>query len=292
MRFPPPESEWWRVRFSDGSATTFTPSLRLTSNQDHPAVRAGYDIMAGVAREMTQLVSEQGVRIVFTVIPTKELVYWSRVEQAGLDQPPEYRELVAREQANVAVLAAAIRELEGPLYVDLIAPLQTAARSAEALYPTNMNGHPLAPGYKQIAQSLGPAVDEIRRMELTASDTFNLAFEYQQTGRRAEAIALYEQLLELEPRHDQGAFNLAFELIKVGSPEALDRAVSLLEPLAERRPDYTEVLYRLGEAESLRGATSRAAEWYRRFLEVGGHPDLVRKASQRLKVEGLGDSKQ
>jgi lysophospholipase L1-like esterase len=157
--YPAPREDWWSARFADGSEITFTPALRLASNLAHPAVRAGYAIMAETARRAHAIAEQHQVELVFTVIPTKELVYAPRVEREGIAAPEEYRELVRMERGYIDELAAAVRSLEGAAYVDLVAPLQEAAVGGAALYPEDIDGHPLPAGYSIIADALAPAVD-------------------------------------------------------------------------------------------------------------------------------------
>ena len=73
----------WPVRFRDGDKIRFTLVPRLAANDDQPAVRAGYAIMAESARRIAALAAEQGVTVVFTVIPTRELVYAQKVKKKG-----------------------------------------------------------------------------------------------------------------------------------------------------------------------------------------------------------------
>lgn len=283
--FPPPESEWWPVSFSDGVSTIFTPHLRLGSNQDHPAVRAGYDVMAQVALRMSEIAQKRDIRLVFTIIPTKELVYEKKVQLAGIKPPDDYKTLIRLERSNLERLAQRLKQVPDVIYVDVLKVLQEKALTATPLYPKNINGHPISAGYAVIAEAMARSVDDLlgsRLQDATrGSLRFQSAFALQKLGRREEAIRFYEEAIELYPRHDQAAFNLAYALIG-RAPECLQQAVSLLEPLAQRRPDYTEVLYRLGEAYRLKGDVTKAATWYRRFLSAGGHPDLVAQAKQRL----------
>ena len=58
--------------------------------------------------------------------------------------------------------------------------------------------------------------------------------------------------------------------------------MTLLGPLSERRPDYSEVVYRLAEAHWLLDERSEAAPIYRRYLEMEGNAELSQKARERL----------
>jgi lysophospholipase L1-like esterase len=157
--FPPPDSDLWPVRFADGTTTVFSPTLRLVSNQvEFPAVKAGYAIMTEVGRQISAVARDQGIHLVYTVIPTKELVYARRVEKEGMEAPTAYRQLVSHESENIAALAARFAALENVSYVDLVGPLQKAAMGGVPLYPDDINGHPIASGYAVIAQTLARTV--------------------------------------------------------------------------------------------------------------------------------------
>ena len=67
-------------------------------------VAAGYRIMADVAARIGKLAQANGVKVIFTIIPTKELVYAARVEAEGLDAPADYNHLVASERRRIADL--------------------------------------------------------------------------------------------------------------------------------------------------------------------------------------------
>jgi len=151
----------WPVRFSDGIHIAFTPRGRLAVNDTgEPAVRAGYAIMAEVARRAGVIARQHGITLLFTVIPTRELVYAEKVAQARLNPPATYRRLVERERDNIETLAAIIRTIAGARYVDLVRPLQAAALSAAPLYPRLWDGHPGKAGYAVIAGTLASALDQ------------------------------------------------------------------------------------------------------------------------------------
>lgn len=155
--FPPPESEWWSARFAAGTLT-FAPRLRLVANQSHPAVDAGYGVMRKAAQVMSTLAERQGQQVVFTIVPTKELVYAPRVEAEKIAASADYIELVAQERRRIAELSAFLAGLPSASYVDLVGPLQEAALRRLDLYPQGVNGHPLAAGYSVIGRALAAAV--------------------------------------------------------------------------------------------------------------------------------------
>lgn len=153
-----PPAEQWPVTFGDGVTTVFTPQLRLISNTDHPAVDAGYALMATAARLIAEKARQRGMQLVFTVIPTKELVYADKVQAEGLSAPQPYTALVGAEAARLRSLAAALQAIDGVRYVDVVKALQQAALGDTALYPDNSNGHPLAAGYKVIGERIAAAI--------------------------------------------------------------------------------------------------------------------------------------
>jgi len=157
-KFPAPKSEWWSVSFADGVKTVFTPTLRLASNSRDKAVHAGYSIMAEVASQMLNLAKPNNVQMVFTIIPSKELVYSKKVQRENLQAPEVYQDLVELELKNIQRLADHIQQLDGAVYVDLVESMQTGALTREPLYPKSINGHPIAAGYRVIAETMAHAV--------------------------------------------------------------------------------------------------------------------------------------
>lgn len=151
----------WPVSFPGSGSIVFTPEGRLASNSDHPAVHAGYAIMAEAARRIAALAALQDAAVVFTVIPTRELVYAQKVIDEGFSPPESYTQLVEMERRHVDLLADRIQSISGVSYVNLVTPLQSAALGKELLYPRQWDGHPGAAGYRVIASALAPSVREI-----------------------------------------------------------------------------------------------------------------------------------
>lgn len=156
--FPPPASELWKVKYSGGGSTTFSPNLRYASNKDHPVVTAGYEIMADVARLIADGIAGGGARVVFTIIPTKELVYEEKIRAHGLEIDDTYAALVTAEKKNIDALREWILKIDNATYVDVVSPLQEAALVHTDLYPKGNDGHPLVQGYKVIAKTVADAV--------------------------------------------------------------------------------------------------------------------------------------
>lgn len=154
VAYPAPKSEWWQVKFSDGVETVFTPVLRHASNTSCPAVKAGYAAMLRATEHMAAFAKKSGTKVVFTIIPTKELVYAAKIPPEATIPNKEYAALIRDEQANLNEFAAQIAKIPDALYVDLVGPLQAAALGPLPLYPKGVDGHPSAQGYEVIGQAV------------------------------------------------------------------------------------------------------------------------------------------
>lgn len=154
------KKQWGPVIFNDGVKTTFTPVTRLYANQDHPVVRAGYEIMGNVAEEMIAIAAARKIQLVFTIIPTKELVYSVKVEADAIFQPRYYTSLVKAETENINRLSSRLAGLKNSTYIDLLSPLQEKSLSDVSLYHEEMlyDGHPGTNGNRLIAEILSSAV--------------------------------------------------------------------------------------------------------------------------------------
>lgn len=160
---PAPESEWWPVKFQDGVSTIFTAKLRhLSSNQKHPVIQAGYAGMVKAAQIMGQLAGDRHVKLVFTVIPTKELAYAEKVRHEKLAPPDDYNRLIQDEGENISWLRQELEKIPDAVFVDVVRPLQEAAKQTTLLlYPENINGHPAEAGYDVIGQTLAAKIQPL-----------------------------------------------------------------------------------------------------------------------------------
>jgi hypothetical protein len=158
--WPPKREDYWPVTFYDGSRTIFTAKVRLFSNmRTSKAVQTGWDILVEIANRMNKIAEKQKIGLVFTIIPTKELVYAERVRKERLLPPSDYKELVTAEKQNIQEMASILEKMTPALYVDLLKPMQLAAMN-NMLYPPNADGHPSYYGYDIIAKALAPAVEK------------------------------------------------------------------------------------------------------------------------------------
>jgi len=155
--FPTPADQIWEAVFADGTRTRFTPTLRLAANAPGPVPDAGYAVMAAAGREIMNVLRPMGMRVLFTIIPTKEFVHAGRVARDGLEAPTDYRRLVEVEGRRIAELSAALLAVPGAGYVDVATPLAAAALAGAQLYQEDDNGHPVADGYRLIGETVAAA---------------------------------------------------------------------------------------------------------------------------------------
>lgn len=157
--WPPKPEDIWQVTLGDGRRVSLTPKLRLSANdRDFAAIPEGYRLMGEAARRMDQVAGEQGVHVVFTVLPTKETTYATLFEADGITPPPAYTKLVDHEAQSTSELAQVISTLAHSSYVDVVTPLQAATLRGEQLYPLGPDGHPREPGYQVIAGAIAEVV--------------------------------------------------------------------------------------------------------------------------------------
>lgn len=159
VEFPPPKEDLWGVVFKDKVGTVFTPKNRLHSNEKSKVVQAGYDAMLMVATEIARVCKEKNIKLVFTIIPTKELVYSEKIKSEIKDIPEEYSTLVNNEQEYIQWISSKFMSISDAQYIDIVKVLQKEAQQQLALYPDDGNGHPIATGYKIIADQLAKEIE-------------------------------------------------------------------------------------------------------------------------------------
>jgi lysophospholipase L1-like esterase len=155
---PKREEDVFEAPLANGTRMVFTPGRRFYANREHPVVDAGWRIMAEVGRRIGQQALRAGVRPIFTVIPTKELVHAPQVRRARANPPEDYVGLLQVEARRIDELRAQLSALEGATYVDLLQPLRRTARREGPVHLSSADGHPSRRGYTAIAKALAPTV--------------------------------------------------------------------------------------------------------------------------------------
>ncbi len=151
----------WAVEFSDGVKTVFTPKYRYVSNQNHPAVDAGYEVMAKTAKIISEMLKQQDIKVFFTIIPTKEYVYYPKVQKENIEIREDYLQLVQVEEERIKWFSSKLLSIHDARYINVIDDLQQKALSSSRVYLENVNGHPVALGYELIGQKVGMEVENI-----------------------------------------------------------------------------------------------------------------------------------
>ncbi len=164
VAFPAPETEWWTVKFNDGYSMVFTPRLRYYSNDPvSPSAEAGYLIMKEAAHIMDETVKGGNARLIFTIIPTKEMVYSKRIKMDGINYSKDYSNLISAEMNHIVDMKNYFSKLQNSRYIDVIEPLQQAAMVDSTLYPEDKDGHPLQGGYSIIGETLAKALSDLSK---------------------------------------------------------------------------------------------------------------------------------
>lgn len=176
--FPPDIKDVWEVKFQDKIKTVFTPKTRLAANFDHAAINAGYEIMAKTAEIMATEIKQHGfqIKLVFTIIPTKELVFEKKLQQENLEWPDNYKKLLQFEKERIAKLSKELQKYGQ--YVNLVNVLQEAALEPVVLYPNTVNGHPFYLGYKVIGENIAKEIQPYFTKFLTAKENTLVVVPY------------------------------------------------------------------------------------------------------------------
>jgi len=149
--------------YRDGAiSTVLTPAARaaVLDLQD-PRVAEGLRISLDALARIAVLCDGHS-RVAVVWIPTKELVYASRVRSSGVRFPETYARLVEAESAMWALTRRFLDARRIP-WIDTLPSLRAALERDTPPYPTDWNGHPNATGNEQIARAVlksgGLAVD-------------------------------------------------------------------------------------------------------------------------------------
>lgn len=257
--WPPPASEQEYLIFRDGSERGFTPKMRGISNLRLPAVDKAYSIMAKTAQEIGEIAGKEKVQVLFTVIPTKELVHARRAEIEGLRVSEDFAALVRAEKEQIIHFSAQLSAIQGCDYVDIVADLQELAMGGRAIYPSTSDGHPLPEGYAAIARLLAPAVRRLLLLEQGEADPeesrilkglkpnrengkklLDLAQAYTAVDNLEQAIYVYERYLAVIPDDIDSWSYLSAILFQKGEPS---KAFAAVEKALDINPTHEKTLF-------------------------------------------------
>lgn len=134
--------------------TVLSPIYRLGSvDLAQEKTAEGWRLTIRALTDLTTKAKENRVRLIINVIPTKEAVYLSYLEQMVQKIPDSFRSYWLAEKK----LTQEVKALCANLKVECVFPLAdltTALGKGEKIYGVTMDGHPLARGYEVIAQTV------------------------------------------------------------------------------------------------------------------------------------------
>ncbi len=141
--------------------TAFDPPRRFRA-VDLSDVRVAEGLKIGLAalEKIGDACHENGVELLFVLIPTKESVYAGLIAAAGPEL--KHRALLEKLIANEAFLRGRLEAFfrEHDLaYLDLLEPLQAAARR-RPVYPPTDDGHPNKDGHEVIARAVFKTIEQ------------------------------------------------------------------------------------------------------------------------------------
>lgn len=157
----------WRAILNQSEKLILQPDIRYLANSHSSKVAmAGWKIMAECARRIGVIAARNHSKVVFTVIPTKELCFYGYLQKKRVALDPVYLKLVHDEKENIAGLKNYLALNHCGVYVDLIPALQELVLTKKNIYPSYADGHPLTAGYRGIANTLFPAITALLPLKL------------------------------------------------------------------------------------------------------------------------------
>lgn len=136
---------------------------------------------------------------------------------------------------------------------------------------------------ERFAEGIRLIEDAMNLGVVDAEATYHLAFAHEQLGHRREAESYYLKTLQLSPNHVNSRVNLA--AIYLEEPLQPAKAINVLEPAVAADPKSTDIRLNLAYAYRLRKQLDKAAEQYRKALEI---EDKV--AVRQMLADALFDS--
>jgi tetratricopeptide (TPR) repeat protein len=116
------------------------------------------------------------------------------------------------------------------------------------------------------------------------TEAYNMASQHRQNKHYAQAIALYEQALQINPAHFGAYYNIAVSYQKLGQAE---QALLAFEHALELSPTNASTHYNMATLYQQKGDTKKAKGHYKKVIELEPEDsDLRQRARKNLKVLG------
>jgi len=111
---------------------------------------------------------------------------------------------------------------------------------------------------------------------MNPDDLYNQAFQLRCNGQYAEAQALLQRLLQIDPNHADGRHQMALILGFIGE---FDESLTQLEKLAAQFPSNLGVKYDLAMTQMMLGMQDEACANFKAILDVDPtHEDALRQS--------------
>jgi len=141
----------------EGIETLLSPAYRLDAVdlEGNVLAREGWRITKMVFEMMNKKAQEQNVKLVLVFIPTKELVYDSMPDLLVLgEKAKNYLDSYAAKELNLRQEFLDFCKRSRIACFDATGSLVEALKSGRVIYPHTTDGHPVAEGYKVIAEGI------------------------------------------------------------------------------------------------------------------------------------------
>lgn len=141
-------------------STVFHTAYRLAAVDTSQAkIREGIRITHQALLEIASRVArEPDTELLVVLLPTKERGFVKAVAASGIPAPASFVQSVSQE-ARVADDLTALMDEHGIRHLDMLPALERAVARGEAIFPTNVDGHFTADGYRLIAHEVARRLD-------------------------------------------------------------------------------------------------------------------------------------
>jgi hypothetical protein len=136
--------------------TFFTPAYRqLVVDTNSPMIQEGIRISKQQIAEMKDLLTGSDIELLVMLIPTKEMVYAPYLESLN-----DAYSLLVEQETQIRSEMMAFFDESDIAYVDTLPALRQAVDEDIAIYSATFDGHPIANGYRVIAEVIDGYISE------------------------------------------------------------------------------------------------------------------------------------
>ena len=212
-------------------------------------------------RQLSWVVVFAGVLVVAGCAPAKRAVR-AREENARKEQMQQRLQEVRRDQALSHFIDGAVFDAKGE-YANAILEYQEAIHDdpSPAIYYAMSKDYSLL-GKHSLAAQAGQTAVRLDSTNIVYRE--NLASVYLNAFQPDKAIEQYETIVRIDSNNTSGWFNLA-RLYQTTRPH---RALEIYQQILDRNGDDWDVLLQMAEVYSALGQFDKAAEKYKRMVEL------------------------